>query len=165
MHDGAILGYIDLIDVQYVFWLKDNLELPVIINSANIKKAAKQTNIELWHLCMGYLGYRCLKTLKNLGSGIDFKDIALKKLCRNCQKGNQTCQSLKILMSQSIEFLGQVYSNLDGLLPQIRQSYRYYISFLEESKKLIDINLLKYKDDIQAAFKDYKALCEKQSGC
>ncbi len=45
-----------------------------------------------------------------------------------------------------------------------RQGYRYYISFLEESKGLIDIEPLKFKDDALAAFQNYKALREKKSG-
>ncbi len=49
--------------------------------------------------------------------------------------------------------------------PRTRQGYRYYISFLEESKVLIDIKPLKFKDDALAAFKNYKALRKNQSGC
>lgn len=36
LHDGAILGYADLIDGQYVFWLEKTLDLPVIANSGDI---------------------------------------------------------------------------------------------------------------------------------
>ena len=54
---------------------------------------------------MGHLSYRSLKTFKDLTNGIDFKDTALKELCKDCQKGNQTYQPLKISMSQSTEFL------------------------------------------------------------
>ena len=68
-------------------------------------------------------------------------------------------------MSQSTEFLGRVHSDLEGPFPRTRQGYRYYISFLEESTGLIDVEPLKYKDDALAAFKNYKALREKQSGC
>ena len=71
----------------------------------------------------------------------------------------------KIPMSQSTEFLGWVHSDLEEPFPRTRQGYRYYISFLEESTGLIDIESLKYKDNALAAFKDYKALREKQSGC
>ena len=35
LHDGTILGYADPIDGQYIFRLKENLELPVIANSAD----------------------------------------------------------------------------------------------------------------------------------
>ncbi len=67
-------------------------------------------------------------------------------------------------MYQVNEFLGRVHSDLKGPFPRTRQSYWYYISFLEESIGLIDIKPLKFKDDALATFKNYKALHEKQSG-
>ncbi len=48
--------------------------------------------------------------------------------------------------------------------PCIRQGYQYYISFLEGSKSFIDIEPPKFKNDAVAAFKNYKALCKKESG-
>ena len=64
-----------------------------------------------------------------------------------------------------MEFLSQVHSDLEGLFPRRRQGYRYYIFFLKESTGLIDIEALKIKDDVLAAFKNYRTLREKQSGC
>ena len=37
--------------------------------------------------------------------------------------------------------------------------------FLEESTRLIDVDLFKFKDDVLSIFKNYKALRKKQSGC
>ena len=50
-------------------------------------------------------------------------------------------------------------------MPCTIQGYWYYISFLEERTRVIDIEALKFKDDALAEFKNYKALREKQSGC
>ena len=165
LHDGAILRYADPSDGQYIFWLKDSLKPPTITNTAKTKRVAKPANIELWHSRMGHLSYRSLKTLKDLSTGIDFKETASKELCGDCQKGNQTHQLSKTPMSQSTEFLDQVHSDLEGPFLRTRQGYRYYIFFLEESTGLIDVEPLKYKDDVLAAFKNYKALREKKSGC
>lgn len=52
---------------------------------------------------------------------------------------------------------------MEGLFPFTQQGYWYYISFFEESTGLIDIEPLKFKDDVLAAFKSYKAFQEKQS--
>lgn len=68
-------------------------------------------------------------------------------------------------MSKSIEFIGRVHSDLKGPFPRTRQGYQYYISFFEESTGLINIELLKFKDNGLATFKNYKALQEKHSGC
>ena len=167
LHDGAILGYADPIAGQYVFRLKETLKFPVFVNSADIKpkEAARPGDIELWHSRVGHLGYRSLTALKNLSSGMDFKATILSELCGDCRKGNQTRQPSRSPMSRSTEFLGRVHSDLEGPFPRTRQGYRYYISFLEESTGLIDIEALKFKDDALAAFKNYKALREKQSCC
>ena len=165
LHDEAILGYADFIDGQYVFWLKDNPKLPAIANSADTKGETKSADIELWHSRIGHLDYRSLKTLKDLSSAMDFKNMAPKKLCGDCQKSNQTRQPSRIPISHSIEFLNRVHSDLERHFLRTRQGYRYYISFLKESTRLINIEPLKYKDDALAAFKDYKALCERQSCC
>lgn len=116
-------------ELRYVLQLRDHLESSKIANSTDTKQEAKPTNIEFWHLRMGYLSYRSLKTLKNLSSKIDIKDIALKKLYEDCQKGNQTCQLSQSCISQSTKFLGRVHSYLEGPFPRTRQGYRYYISF------------------------------------
>ena len=87
------------------------------------------------------------------------------ELFGDCQKGNQTRQPSKSLICQVNEFLSRVNSDLEGPFPCTRQGYRYYISFLEENTGLIVIEPLKFKHDPLAAFKNYKALHEKQSGC
>ena len=122
LHDGVILGYADSIAGQYVFRLKKTLKSPVFINSADTKpkETARPENIELWHLRMGHLGYKSLIALKNLSSGIDFKATTLSKLCKNCQKGNKTCQPSKSSMFRSTEFLGCVHSDLKGPFPRMR---------------------------------------------
>lgn len=66
---------------------------------------------------MRYLGYRSLISVKNVSSRMDFKKTALKELCGDCQKRNQTCQLLKIYISQYTKFLGRVYSDLQGHFP------------------------------------------------
>ena len=68
-------------------------------------------------------------------------------------------------MSQVDEFLNWVNSDLEQSFPLTRQDYWYYISFLEDSTDFIDIEPLKFRDDALVAFRNYKALREKQSGC
>lgn len=122
LHNGTILGYADPIDGKYVFRLKEYLELPAIANSADTqpKNEAKPGDIELWHLRRGHQGYRSLKALKNLSNGMKFKETTSCKLCGDYQKGNQTRQSLRTLMSQSPEFLGRVHNNLERFFPRTR---------------------------------------------
>ena len=136
------------------------MEPSAIINLAGIK-VAKLVDIEFWQPYIGYLDYKSLKKLKNLSNKIDFKNTASNELCRDCQNDNQICQSLKIIMFQSIEFFVWVYSNLEKLFLQIMQGYRYYIFLLEEYIKLINVEIFKYKDNALAIFKNYKALCKK----
>lgn len=47
---------------------------------------AKPSDIERWHFYIRHLGYKNLKTLKDLRSEINFKDIAPKELYEKCQK-------------------------------------------------------------------------------
>ncbi len=58
-----------------------------------------------------------------------------------------------------------MHSDLERPFLHTKQGYRYYISFLEECTSLVDIEPPKFKDNTLAAFKNYKALREKQSGC
>ncbi len=96
---------------------------------------------------------------------MEFHGTIPTKLCWDWQKEDQTRQLSKSHMSQVDEFLGRVHSDLEGPFPRTRQDHWYYNSFLEESKGSIDIESLKFKDETLAAFKNYKALYEKQSGC
>ncbi len=58
LHDREILGYADLIDSQYVLWVKKTLEQLIIGNSTSPqpKKSTKPHDIKLWHSRMGHLG-------------------------------------------------------------------------------------------------------------
>lgn len=47
LHNEAILEYANPINGQYIFWLKDNLELPAIANLADTKRETKPADIEL----------------------------------------------------------------------------------------------------------------------
>ncbi len=114
---------------------------------------------------MGHLWYRIRTILKNLRSGIKFHRSIPAELCGDCQKGDQTHPSSKSHMTQVNEFLGRVNSDLEGFFSLTRQGYWYYIPFLEESKGFIDIEPLKFKEDALVAFKNNKALNEKESGC
>ena len=58
-----------------------------------------------------------------------------------------------------------MHNDLEGPFPRTRQGYWYYIFFPEGSTSFIHIEPLKLKDDALAAFNNYKALPEKQSGC
>lgn len=86
MHNRATLGYVDSIDGYYIFRLKNNLESLAIINLVDTKRETKPANIKLWHLYIGHLGYKSLRTLKDLSNKIDFKEIAPKQLYKNCPK-------------------------------------------------------------------------------
>lgn len=68
LHDKIILKYADFINGQYIFPLKNNLEPPVIVNLADIKREIKSIDIKLWHLFIEHLGYRSLRTFKNFNS-------------------------------------------------------------------------------------------------
>lgn len=96
IYNKAILRYANPIARQYIFRLKDYPELFAIANSVDTKKEIKLANIEFWYLHIRHLGYRNLKTLKNLSSRIDFKETAPKQLCKNCHKVNQTYWLSKI---------------------------------------------------------------------
>lgn len=166
LHNGAILGYLDPTESQYVFRLQN--PSAQIVNSAQtnvLKQETKPGSIELWHARMGHLSYASLSTLKGLSTGMNFQDKTPDELCSPCKGGSQTRQPSKIPMAQSTEFLARVHSDLEGPFPPTRQGYQYYISFLEESTGLIDIELLKFKDDALLAFKNYRTLREKQSNC
>ncbi len=92
LHNRAILGYANLIDGQYIFRLKQTLETPTIANSADIqpKREVKPRDIKLWYSRIGHLGYRNLKTLKNLSSRMDFNETTSSELYGDYRKGDQT---------------------------------------------------------------------------
>lgn len=138
-------------------------ELPTSANLADNQRKidAKPRDIEFKHSHMEHLCYRSLTPLKNLSNGMNLKKTAPNKLCEDCQKEDQTRQPSRKLMSESTKFLCRVHSDLERLFPWRRQSYRYYISFLEESKGLLNIQPLKFKDDVLDTFKYNIVLGEK----
>ncbi len=167
MHDGEILRYADLIDGQCVSRVKETPKLPIIANStiSQAKKSIKPHDIKHWHSRIENLGYRSLTIPRNLSSRIGFHGGIPAELCEHFRKRDQTRQLSNSPISQVKKFLGRVNSDLEGPFLRARQGYRYYISFLEESTCLIDIEPLNVKVDALTTFKNCKALREKQSGC
>ena len=51
----------------------------------NCEIGDKRNNSELWHLCLGYLGYQNMKKLQSIVTGIDGElDTQQNNICKGC---------------------------------------------------------------------------------
>lgn len=111
---------------------------------------------------MGHLGYQGLKIFKDLSTRIDFKETTLKELCSDCYKRNQIYQPSRSAISQSTEYLDQVYNNSKRFSARQGKTIDITLFLLKRIKDFL-IQLFKCKNDALIIFKNYNALYKKQS--
>lgn len=135
----------------------------------NFSKASK-LDLTLWHRRLSHLGLDGVKQLmtKQLVDGLHIDSLdSPDPICEPCIHGKQHRDPFpKHSESRCSELLGLIHSDLHGPLPvRTHAGYRYWMTFIDDKSRFINVFLLKSKDEAFGAFKQFKAYAENQLGC
>jgi hypothetical protein len=117
----------------------------------------------LWHERMGHLSMRNLKKLENMSTGLDLSHLPHEDCtCEACLKGRMTDVSHRESLAKDAKAFEVIFSDVEG--PMSVTGYdgsRYFVTFLDACTKESEIYLIKYKSEVPAMFRRYKALKER----
>ncbi|CAL5403117.1 unnamed protein product [Camellia sinensis] len=121
----------------------------------------------LWHLRYGHLNFNGLKILhqKNMVSGLPQIDH-VSQVCEGCVVGKQHRNAFpKGRAWRAKKVLELVHSDICGPInPPSNGNNRYFITFIDDFSRKTWVYFLQEKSEAFSAFKNYKALVEKEVG-
>ena len=159
---SKVIGYGALSDGLFHIKLHND----VTYNSMNVTAGLKRCvmNVEssmLWHRRLGHISIERIKKLVNDGvlGTLDFVDF---ETCVNCIKGKQTNKS-KRGAKRSTNLLEIIHTDI--CFPDMdANDPKYFITFIDDYSRYMNLDLLHSKDEALGAFKVFKAEVENQCG-
>ncbi|KAL4273099.1 hypothetical protein GQ457_13G010880 [Hibiscus cannabinus] len=134
--------------------------------NAKCLKASVENEAWYWHMRFGHLNFGALKMLgeKNMVNGIPTISHP-NQLCEACLLGKHARSSfLKEATSRATELLQLVHTDVCGpIKPPLFGKSRYFLLFIDDYNRKTWVYFLKQKSEAFGAFKNFKALIEKES--
>jgi len=124
-------------------------------------------SVEMWHRKMGHLNVHDLVKCHKDKSvcGMNLKDSMDTFTCEICARGKMTRTPFPTNEPRNSEKLQIIHSDVCG--PMRVESIgkaRYIVTFVDDYSRWCEIRLLKRKDEVLTAFKDFKAMAERLHG-
>ncbi|KAL4280657.1 hypothetical protein GQ457_03G000810 [Hibiscus cannabinus] len=135
--------------------------------NAKCLKASVENEAWCWHMRFGHLNFGALKMLgeKKMVNGIPTISHP-NQLCEACLLGKHARSSFsKEATSRATEPLQLVHTDVCGpIKPPSFGKSRYFLLFIDDYSRKTWVYFLKQKSEAFGAFKNFKALVEKESG-
>ena len=124
-----------------------------------------KTDVDLWHARLGHLNARDLATLAKDGNanGLKIKTTINEIKCKSCISGKMSNIPFGTHANFSTELLELVHTDLCGpMCTQSSGGARYFITFIDDYRRVCLVYFLKNKGEAVQKFKDYKNFVENQ---
>lgn len=129
------------------------------INEMSHLTTETDKQIKNWHKKLGHPSIGTMKKLLEISEGMNFtnKDFdQLDKICETCQKAKQTRLPFKETRRRAQRPLEIIHTDLCGPIhPETWDGKKYFISFLDDYTHLVNIYLLKNKNEAEEVIKEY----------
>ena len=136
--------------------------------STSTKNEFTNDSADLWHRRLGHLHMQALNDIqaKGLASGIKFSKGSDAHSCDVCHRGKLTAKPFKEREERSAALLEIIHSDVSGpMRVDSEGGSRFYITFTDDCSGWCEVYFLKSKSEVFKAFREYKNLVEKQTGC
>jgi len=140
--------------------------------SFNMHEARQATtlplDLSLWHRRCSHVNYDDLRRMhrNKLTNGLTMEsNAAPDPICEPCIAGKQHRHNIPRTATRRNKPLALIHTDLKGPMPVATpEGFRYWITFIDDSKRFWTVYFLKKKSDAFTAFKAYKAYAEKALG-
>jgi transposase InsO family protein len=147
--------------------------LPVAIIPTPVKKPAKHTanmaqtvyssKWELAHCRLGHLHNAAMKALPAMADGLDYSPSG-EHTCATCAKGKLSALSHpQAATHRATKPLELVHTDVCGPLPQSYDGFKYFVTFIDDCTRFVEVALLKQKSDVLRAFLTFQQRAEKEA--
>jgi len=119
---------------------------------------------QLWHRRLGHLGIENLKILQGMATGLDLKHLkSMECACEACLKSRKTDIAHRNSLAVDAQPYEVIYSDVEGPLTTGFDQSLYFVTFTDACTKESEVYFIKYKEEVPAMFRLYKALKENQN--
>jgi hypothetical protein len=117
----------------------------------------------LWHERMGHLGVQNLKKLQNMSTGLDLSHLPHDDCtCEACLRGRMRDTTHRDSLAKDAKPYEVIFSDIEGPMSVTgHDGSRFFVTFLDACTKESEVFLIKYKSEVPAMFRRYKALKER----
>ena len=136
-------------------------------NAEVVEQRKARTAMETWHINMGHLNVRDLIQSERSGAvlGMDLGKAPEDLVCEICLRSKMTKTPFPKESKRASELLEIIHSDVIGpMRVESNGKARWVVTFIDDCSRWCEIRLLKGKDEVFSAFKDFKALVENQHG-
>lgn len=118
----------------------------------------------MWHRRLGHLNIPDLKSLRNLATGIAFKNDADVGTCIPCIMGKQHRLPFKGPGKRAKKLLELVHTDLCGPTDISTNNSRYFFTLIDDFSRKTFVYFLENKSEVLNVFKEWKTYVENQTG-
>jgi hypothetical protein len=117
----------------------------------------------LWHERMGHLGVQNLKKLQSMSTGLDLSHLPHEDCtCEACLRGRMRDTPHRDSLAKNAKPYEVIFSDVEGPMSVTgHDGSRYFVTFLDACTKESEVFLIKYKSEVPAMFRRYKASKER----
>jgi transposase InsO family protein len=138
----------------------------VLASQPEVTHNVSNSPYDLWHRRLGHMSAPLMVKLKDMVSGISFRDVN-QEPCARCCEGKQCVKKFpkRKKPKRAKELLELVHSDLAG--PIEVESWggnRYFLIFVDDFSRKVFGYAIKSKTEVFAKFKAFKAFAENQTG-
>ncbi|XP_011688444.1 PREDICTED: uncharacterized protein LOC105450348 [Wasmannia auropunctata] len=113
---------------------------------------------QLWHRRLGHTGYKSMKTLMKISSGIDIPVSQINKMdkvCKICMEAKQTRSKFDTTRVKAKKPLELIHTDLCGPIDPDWDGHKYFITLLDDYTHFTIVYLLKTKNEAIDKIKEY----------
>lgn len=146
---------------------QDKLYLVQETSSREFAQLSKVHDSDLmkWHCRLGHLNFNDVKKMTNMVTGMTGNFNGPNVTCEICCKGKIHRLPHKPTTTREKDTLGLIHSDICGPMqvPSLGGA-RYFVTFIDDKTRHIEVAMLKERCEVLKAFKEYKAKAEKSTG-
>lgn len=128
---------------------------------------AKGDEVIEWHRRLGHVGYDGMNRIQKAASGVDFggsKEIL--DGCISCAEGKQSRTAFKKedVVIKTAGILDLIHMDVCGPMSKSLGGAKYFLTFIDDYSRKVFVSFLGEKSAVTDAFREFKAVVEKQTG-
>jgi len=127
----------------------------------------QKPSMTIWHERFGHLNWNDLLEMKRKEAvyGLDLKGDKAPAACEICSEAKLTALPFKKQLQRNSQLLDVIHTDLCGpMRNESRGKAKYFLTFTDEYSRWTEVRFLHNKSGTMEAFKEFKALVERQTG-
>lgn len=128
---------------------------------------AKGNEVIEWHRRLGHLGHDGMNRTQKAAAGVDFcGSREILDGCISCAEGKQSRTAFKKedVVIKTAEILELIHMDVCGPMSKSLGGAKYFLTFIDDYSRKVFVSFLSEKSAVTEAFREFKAVVEKQTG-